>query len=83
MSSLRECVAHVLGAEEAELPGTEQALREWLAQRGLGLVPVADPAAFSWPGPFLVRGEGEWTVLFGVPPGPLLGPPDVAEQLPT
>ena len=27
------------------------------AQRGLGLVPVADPAAFSWPGPSLARGE--------------------------
>jgi hypothetical protein len=78
MSSLRECVAHVLGAEAAGLPDDEQALREWLAQRGLGLVPVADPAAFSWPGPFLARGEHEWTVLFGVPPGPLLGPLDGA-----
>jgi MOSC domain-containing protein YiiM len=78
MSSLRECVAHVLGADAAELPDDEQALREWLAQRGLGLVPVADPAAFSWPGPFLARGEREWTVLFGVPPGPLLEPPDGA-----
>ena len=78
MSSLRECVAHVLGAEAAGLPDDEQALREWLAQRGLGLVPVADPAAFSWPGPFLARGEREWTVLFGVPPGPLLGPLDGA-----
>jgi hypothetical protein len=76
MSSLRECVAHVLGAEATGLPDDEQALREWLAQRGLGLVPVADPAAFSWPGPFLARGEREWTVLFGVPPGPLLAPPD-------
>ncbi|MGZ6674457.1 MAG: hypothetical protein ACXVFM_19130, partial [Solirubrobacteraceae bacterium] len=80
MSSLRECVAHVLGAEAAELPDDEQALREWLAQRGLGLVAVADPAAFFWPGPFLARGEREWTVLFGVPPGPLLGAPDGALQ---
>ena len=78
MSSLRQCVAHVLGAEAAELPDDEQALREWLAQRGLGLVPVADPAAFSWPGPFLARGEREWAVLFGVPPGPVLGAPDGA-----
>jgi hypothetical protein len=78
MSSLRECVAHVLGAEAAELPDAEQALREWLAQRGLGLVPVADPAAFSWPGPFLARGEREWAVLFGVPPGPVFGAPDGA-----
>lgn len=75
MSSLRECVAHVLGAEASDLPDEEQALREWLAQRGLGLVAVADPAAFAWPGPFLARGEREWAVLFGVPPGPLLGTP--------
>jgi len=80
MCSLRDCVAHVLGARMAELPDTEQALREWLAQRGLGLVPVADPAAFSWPGPFLARGEREWAVLFGVPPGPVLGAPDGALQ---
>jgi hypothetical protein len=73
-------VAHVLGAEAAGLPDDEQALREWLAQRGLGLVPVADPAGFSWPGPFLARGEREWTVLFGVPPGPLLGPLDGATR---
>jgi MOSC domain-containing protein YiiM len=73
MSSLRECVARMLGAEAAEVPAEEPALRDWLAQRGLGLVPVADPAAFSWPGPFLARDEREWSVLFGVPPGPLVG----------
>lgn len=76
MSSLRECLAHVLGAEADDLPREEQALRQWLAQRGLGLVAIADPAGFSWPGPFLARGEREWAVLFGVPPGPLLGTPD-------
>jgi hypothetical protein len=73
MSSLSECVAHVLGTEAADAPGEESELRGWLAQRGLGLVAVADPAAFSWPGPFVARGEREWAVLFGVPPGPLLG----------
>jgi hypothetical protein len=73
MSSLRECVAHVLGAVTADLPGEEPALRGWLAQQGLGLVPIADPADFSWPGPFLARGEREWSVLFGAPPGPLFG----------
>jgi hypothetical protein len=73
MSSLHECVAHVLGADAAAVPGEEPALRDWLSQRGLGLVPIADPAAFSWPGPFLARGEREWAVLFGVPPGALLG----------
>jgi hypothetical protein len=76
MSSLRECVAHVLGAEPADLPDDEQSLREWLAQRGLGLVPVADPAAFSWPGPFLARASASGTVLFAyrrAPVAPLDG----------
>ena len=27
--------------------------RNWLAQRGLGLVPIAEPARFNWPGPWL------------------------------
>lgn len=80
MSSLRECVAHVLGAEAADVPAEEPMLRDWLAQRGLGLVPIADPATFSWPGPFLARGEDEWAVLFGVPPGPLLGTLDGPAQ---
>jgi hypothetical protein len=80
MSSLRECVAHMLGADAADVPGEEPALREWLAQQGLGLVPIADPAAFSWPGPFLARGEREWSVLFGAPPGPLLGTLDGPTQ---
>jgi hypothetical protein len=80
MSSLHECVAHVLGADAADVPGEEPALRDWLSQRGLGLVPIADPAAFSWPGPFLARGEREWAVLFGVPPGALLGTLDGPPQ---
>ena len=81
MSALHECVAHVLGADAADVPSEQSALRGWLAQRGLGLVPVADPAAFSWPGPFVARGEREWAVLFGVPPGPLLGAVDGPVQV--
>jgi hypothetical protein len=80
MSSLRECVAHMLGADAAGLPSEQPALRAWLAQRGLGLVPVADPAAFSWPGPFLARGERDWAVLFGAPPGPVFGTLDGSAQ---
>jgi hypothetical protein len=58
--------------------------RNWLAQRGLGLVPVADPAGFNWPGPWLALlraadGRGQiGAVAFGSPPGlawhPLGGP---------
>ena len=47
--------------------------RNWLAQRGLGLVPIARPATFNWPGPWLAllpSGDGEvGVVAFGSPPG--------------
>jgi hypothetical protein len=50
--------------------------RTWLAQRGMGLVPVAEPARFGWPGPWLALlrasdGGGGLVaaVAFGVPPG--------------
>ena len=58
--------------------------RNWLAQRGLGLVPIAEPARFNWPGPWLAvlrasGGDGHvGAIAFGAPPGiawhPLAGP---------
>ena len=58
--------------------------RNWLAQRGLGLVPIAEPAGFNWPGPWLAvlkaadGGHQIGAVAFGAPPGlawnPLGGP---------
>jgi MOSC domain-containing protein YiiM len=57
---------------------------QWLALRGLGLVPIAEPARFNWPGPWLALltaadGDGGiGAVAFGSPPGiawkPLDGP---------
>jgi MOSC domain-containing protein len=74
MSSLSACVAEILAASPADVPGDEDELRSWLAARGLGLVEVAEPRAFAWPGRFLGRGaDGSWSVLFGVPPGVILG----------
>jgi hypothetical protein len=65
----------MLNVPAADAPESEQGWRAWLAERGLGLVSVADPAGFEWPGPFLGRREGDgWTVLFGVPPGVLFDP---------
>ena len=49
--------------------------RNWLAERGRGLVPIADPASFNWPGPWLAmlraaHAEGcIGAVAFGAPPG--------------
>jgi len=58
--------------------------RNWLAQRGLGLVPIVEPAGFNWPGPWLAvlkaadGGHQIGAVAFGAPPGlawnPLGGP---------
>ncbi len=51
------------------------AWRNWLAGRGLGLVPVADPFHFNWPGPWLaVLREDSAAVAFGSPPGLVWAP---------
>lgn len=73
-TSLARCVEYLLGEREAEPPDDRPLLREWLAARGMVLVPVADPGSFSMGGSFLGRFEAGWAVLFGVPPGPIFDP---------
>jgi hypothetical protein len=67
-----------LDLEEVPLPDDDHPApftvwRNWLAQRGLGLVPIKNPAGFHWPGPWLAllrSAEGEiGAVAFGSPPG--------------
>jgi MOSC domain-containing protein YiiM len=89
--SLAACLASILELDVAAvpLPGERHpqpwtVWRQWLGQRGLGLVPIADPANFDWPGPWLAMaraadGDGcVGAVAFGAPPGlawsPLGGP---------
>ena len=80
--SVAACLASILELEVAEVPlPAEQhpqpwtVWRQWLLQRGLGLVPIADPANFNWPGPWLAMvraadGKGYvGAVAFGAPPG--------------
>jgi hypothetical protein len=60
-------------------PGDLLFVRQWLNERNLGLVPIADAARFAWPGSWIGRvrtgGGGEHAVVFfGSPPGPLLDP---------
>ena len=78
--TLALCVARLTGAPPDEVPTAAGPLREWLATRGLGLVPVAGAGEFEWPGHFLGRQRetGGWAVIFGVPPGVVWDPLDPA-----
>jgi MOSC domain-containing protein YiiM len=88
--SVAACLASILEIDAAEVPVPEDrhpqpwtVWTQWLLQRGLGLVPVAEPATFNWPGPWLAllaaADDGAvGAVAFGSPPGlawkPLDGP---------
>jgi len=76
--SVAACLAAILEVEAADVPVPETAhpapwtvWREWLAERGMGLVPIAEPRSFNWPGPWLavLRDETAAAVAFGSPPG--------------
>ena len=80
--SVAACLASILELEVGDVPVPDEdhpepwtVWRNWLAQRGLGLVPIAEPATFNWPGPWLAMlpaAEGEGyigAVAFGAPPG--------------
>jgi len=76
-TSLRVCVAHVLDIDVSEVPTKREAnIGQWLVSRNLGLVPVASPESFEWPGRFLgLRSDSSsWAVFFGVPPGIVYDP---------
>ena len=79
-ASLAACLASVLDVpvetidiESFELDPTSAYLRGWLAERGLGLVPVADPETFAWSGPWIAAvtdasdQDMRWVVAFGSP----------------
>lgn len=78
-STLSACVATLAGAATADVPLDDDARRAWLAGRGLGLVPVAGPDAFSWAGPWIglragPDGDAVACVMFGVPSAPVFEP---------
>lgn len=79
--SFRACLAGALGLAVDELPlpdiDPEIFWRHWLAARNLGLVPIADPGSFSWPGYWIgtvvgAGGRRDAVLMFGSPSGPLL-----------
>jgi hypothetical protein len=76
----------MLNMDVSEVPTKREAnIGQWLALRNLGLVPVASPETFEWPGRFLgLRSDSStWAVFFGVPPGIVYDPlaePDEERQ---
>ena len=67
----------MLDIDVSKVPTKREAnMGQWLALRNLGLVPVASPETFQWPGRFLGlrRDSSTWAVFFGVPPGIVYDP---------
>jgi hypothetical protein len=61
-------------------PSTDAATLAWLGARGIGLVPVADPEQFAWPGPWIARlrspdGQRRSVVMYGRSPSGLVWDP--------
>jgi MOSC domain-containing protein YiiM len=78
------CLTELLGVDAGDVPVPEDShpdpwtvWRNWLGQRGLGLVPIREPRTFNWPGPWLaLLPGGVAAVAFGSPPGIAWAPID-------
>ena len=85
------CLATILELPLEEVPepppGEDLAgwrVSRWLGGLSLGLVPVADAASFSWPGPWIGRlrspaGRHRAVVMYGVPSGVVFDPTVAAD----
>ena len=81
--SVAACLAAILELEIDEVPAPPAdhpepwtAWRVWLASRGLGLVPIAEPREFAWPGPWIALLSGDRAAVgYGSPPGGLAWTP--------
>lgn len=78
---LRDCLRELLGSGVPEAPADSDPFRffgQWLAERNLGLVPIADPASFDWAGKWIAVVDGSdarhVVVMFGSPSGVWLDP---------
>jgi hypothetical protein len=88
LASVTETPVTDVAQPDADLHGAIAHWRSWLAGRGAGLVPIANPARFNWPGYWLaILGDagtvgitdGATAVLmFGTPSGVVLSPQDPA-----
>src|SRR4051794_15361139 len=78
---LRDCLGEMLGAavpERGDDADPIRFFRQWLAERNLGLVPLADPSSFDWPGQWIAVVDGpaglHAVVMFGSRAGVWLAP---------
>jgi hypothetical protein len=82
LASVTEVPVADLPLPPGDLPSVVGGLRTWLAGRDSGLVPIADPTRFQWPGWWIAvvqTGDTEVAaVAFGTPPGIVLSPQDPA-----
>jgi hypothetical protein len=80
-ASFLACLATILELPFEDLPvpsageaPTGWTVSRWLGGLGLGLVRLADPGAFTWPGPWIARAGGRFVVMYGVPSGVVWDP---------
>jgi MOSC domain-containing protein YiiM len=87
LASAIEMPVSVLPLPGLELPSAVTRWRNWLAGKGLGLVPIADAAKFNWPGYWIAllgkqppqsdgRHDQTAVLMFGTPSGVVLSPQD-------
>jgi hypothetical protein len=81
LASVTEVPVTELPLPDADLPHALGAWRTWLAERGSGLVPIADPGRFQWAGWWIAvvedaagPGAAVAVLAFGTPPGVVLSP---------
>ncbi|MCW2693245.1 MAG: hypothetical protein JWM67_1849 [Mycobacterium sp.] len=84
LASVTEVPVTELPLPDGDLPQALGVWRTWLAERGSGLVPIADPVGFQWAGWWIAvvpdpagnpsDTPGVATLAFGTPPGVVLSP---------
>jgi hypothetical protein len=81
LATILELPLEAVPAEATDADGA----RRWLGGLGLGLVPIAAAASFSWPGPWIAVGSGpnrrRAVVMYGVPAGVVWDPSGDAGEL--
>ena len=90
--SLAACLASLLELELDAIPAAGEGdllvvVRQWLAERGLGLAAVAEPQEFAWAGPWIAQlndkdGTDRYVIMFGIPSGVIFDPLGLSADAP-